>query len=541
VAAARRRKGIVMTRKLLVGLACLSMANAHGAGNAIAPVTAVVLFPGGATVTRSAPVTPTMMSIEIPGLPTGFDIQTLRADADAGVRIGQIVIKDAGDTEAINPAEAALNEKVQALRDQDAALDAEFRAADIVRAYLERFGGADTATHEHTHSAIDARTLAGLIDTIGRGAGDALARMQRIAVQKRENGKKIEALQRDLAHVRTGATDRRTLTVNFVAERAGTLRISYQVPQAGWKPAYRATLDGENSKVSLERLATVSQKTGEDWINVSLRLSTNQPRLSPQAPEPQPWLLSYVPPRPAAAEPRAYMAAAAPAAAPMQALKVAGDSYQPPTFESQSTYATEFEVPSRVSLATDGREMTVPLATQLLPVKQRLRVVPRLDKAAIVTAEAGRPEGVWPSGNMQLFRDGQYVGATEWNPQSADHFVLSFGRDELVRVSVDPVKGQSGSTGIFERRSERRITDQFTLTSAHKRPVDVLLLESSPVSSSDEIKVKASFEPKPTTEAWEKRQGVVAWETTLAPKASATFTVDYVIDYPREGWVSGMH
>lgn len=533
---------MVMARTLLLGVACLFIANAHGANNTVAPVTAVVLFPGGATVTRSAPVTPTMSRVDIPGLPTGFDIQTLRADADAGIRIGQIVIQDAGDTEAVNPAEAALNEKIQALRDQDAALDAESKAADMVRAYLERFGASDTVGDERTRAAVDAKTLAGLIDTIGRGAGDALARMQRIAVQKRENGKKIAALQRDLERVRTGATDRRTLTVDFVAERAGTLRVSYQVPQAGWKPAYRATLDSESSRVSLERLATVSQKTGEDWNNVTLRLSTNQPRQSPNAPEPQPWLLTYVPPRPL--EEAAYAASApAPALAPVakQLMRARGEpDYQPPTFQTQSTYATEFEVPSRVSLATDGREMAVPLATQTLSVKQRLRVAPRLDKAAIVTAEAERPQGVWPSGNVQLFRDGQYVGATEWNPQSADRFVFSFGRDELVRVSVDPVKGKSGSAGIFDQRSERHITDQFTLTNAHKRPVDVVLLESSPVSSSEEIKVKSSFEPKPSTETWEKRQGVVAWETTLAPKASATFTVDYVINYPRDGWVSGM-
>ena len=147
---------------------------------------------------------------------------------------------------------------------------------------------------------------------------------------------------------------------------------------------------------------------------------------------------------------------------------------------------------------------------------------------------------VWPPGSMQLFRDGNYVGTMPWNPQAADRFVLSFGRDELIRVSVDPVKGQSGSTGVFDKRSERRITDRFTVTSAHRKPVDLLVLESSPVSSSDEIKVQAKFEPKPTTETWEQRQGVVAWEATLAPKASASFTVDYVIDYPREGSVSGL-
>ena len=285
-----------MKKGWLLGLACLPILDAHCAANTVAPVTAVVLFPGAATVTRSVQVTPAMDRIEIPGLPTGFDVQTLRADADPGIRIGQIVIQEASATEAANPAEAALEAKIQALGDQAAELDAQYKAADMVRAYLERFGAANAAGNERARGAVDAKILVGLIDTIGHGAGDALARMQRITVQKREVGKKVEALKRDLSRVHSGTQDRRTLTVNLAAEHAGALRISYLVRSAGWKPAYRATLDAENSKVSLERLATVSQKTGEDWNNVTVHLSTNQPRLSPQAPEPHPWLLSYSPP-----------------------------------------------------------------------------------------------------------------------------------------------------------------------------------------------------------------------------------------------------
>lgn len=533
-----------MNKAGLLGLIFLPMLHAYGATNAVAPVAAVVLFPGGATVTRVVQIAPGTTRIEIPDLPSGFDVQTLRGDADPGIRIGQIVVQDVGATEAANPTEAALEAKLQALRDQQAELDAQHKAADMVRAYLERFGAGDAAGNERS-GTIDAKTLAGLIDTLGRGAGDALARMQQIAVQKREIGKKIAALERDLARLRSGPKDRRSLAVSLTAERAGTLRISYQVPQAGWKPAYRATLDAEKSSVNLERLSMVSQKTGEDWNNVALRLSTNQPRLSPQAPEPKPWLLSYAPPRPVAeqrtAKPAMVAAAPpAPAARPQENAAGAEADYRPPTFQTESAYATEFEVPGRVSLAADGREIVLPLAATTLPVKQRLRIVPRQDKAAIVTAEAERPEGVWPAGNLQLFRDNHYVGATHWNPQADERFVLSFGRDDLVRVALDPVKGQTGTAGIFERQKQRRIVDRITLTSAHKKPVEVLVLESAPVSKSEEIKVTAQYAPPPTSENWERREGVVAWEATLAPKASATFSVDYLIEHPSDGWVSGL-
>ncbi|UUZ57011.1 DUF4139 domain-containing protein [Massilia sp. H-1] len=62
----------------------------------------------------------------------------------------------------------------------------------------------------------------------------------------------------------------------------------------------------------------------------------------------------------------------------------------------QSTFATEFEVPERVSLASDGRAVTLALSTQTLAAKQYLRVTPRLEKFAIIMAETARPDGVWP-------------------------------------------------------------------------------------------------------------------------------------------------
>src|SRR5258707_10425094 len=73
-------------------------------------------------------------------------------------------------------------------------------------------------------------------------------------------------------------------------------RSSSTCDPAGWRPAYRAGLDSAGSKVLLERQGAISQTTGEDWTNVKLKLSTGQPRLSPQGPEPRPWKLSLYSP-----------------------------------------------------------------------------------------------------------------------------------------------------------------------------------------------------------------------------------------------------
>ena len=348
----------------------------------------------------------------------------------------------------------------------------------------------------------------------------------------------IDALQRDLARVRGGAKDVRQITIHLSARQAGSIRLSYQSNGAGWKPAYRATLDSLASTIELERLATVSQKTGEDWSGVKLKLATGQPRLSPQAPEPRPWLLSYRKPIPQQLEARTY--AAAPAPMQMAKARSESDSYAPPVIEVQGNFATEFDVPARVTLPADGREISVALSKQSIPAKQRVRVAPRLDRAAVVTAEAVRPSGVWLPGNIQLFRDGNYVGATYWNTQTAERFVFPFGRDDLVHVAVDRSKDQSNTTGLLTQRSERKVADLYTVTSFHKKPLDLLVLESSPVSTSDEIKTQATYTPQPTIETWEQRQGVIGWEKTIAPGETLKFGVEYSITYPKDGAVLGL-
>jgi len=510
-----------------------------------APIAAVTLYPGSATIVRVAQVAPGATRIVIPGLPARFDAQTLRADAGPGIRVGDIVVQDAAQSTAVNPAEADLDARIQALQDQQATLDAEAKSAEIVKSYLERLSADGGTANDKPRAPMDAKTLTGLVDALGRGASDVMGKLHRIEIQKREIRKKIDALQRDLARLRSGLKDTRTVTIHLAAEKAGDVKLSYQVHSAGWKPSYRASLNSTASRIELERLAMISQKTGEDWSNVKLTLSTGQPRHSPHPADPKPWLLSYRPPVAEESRMPAYAPAPSPVAAKAasrQATQSLDEDapYQPPTFETHGAYATEFEVPAHIGLPSDGREVMVPLAKQTLAARQYLQVAPRLEAAAMVIGAAERPQGVWPAGGMQLFRDGNYVGNAHWNPQATDRFEFSFGRDELLRVTVDQIKGKSGGTGIFDKRIERKMADVFTLTNAHKTAVDVLVLESSPVSTSDEIKVKAEYDPKPSIESWRQRRGVMAWERKIGAGETARLTVEYTIEHPKEGIVSGM-
>ena len=61
------------------------------------------------------------------------------------------------------------------------------------------------------------------------------------------------------------------------------MRIEYQVPAARWAPSYVARLDETGARVELRAL--VAQRTGEDWVDVALVLSTAEPAQLAELPE----------------------------------------------------------------------------------------------------------------------------------------------------------------------------------------------------------------------------------------------------------------
>ncbi|HWI39275.1 MAG TPA: DUF4139 domain-containing protein [Burkholderiales bacterium] len=525
--------------KKSVTLLAVAGAFAYMDGALAQAISRVTLYPGSATIERAAKVQVGVGKVQMAGLPANFDPRTLRVETDAGIHVGEVAVQDVSRAEAVGKREAELEERIQKLKDEKAALEVDVKTAELVRDYLKSL---NSRTPDAKAPPIDAKAIPAVLDAIRRGGADSYGTIQKMDVRKRELDKRIAVLSAELARIRNGAREERTVTITYTAQKPGELRAAYQVANAGWKPQYRAALDSNTSRVELERQAAVVQRTGEDWRGVKLRLSTGQPRAAAIV-DPNTWQLVIRPPlQPQAGEMRQYemakamradraaasVAAAAPAEAP------------PPIAEFQTEYTTEFDVPGTVDLAADGRQVSVSLAKQQIAVKQRVRVVPRRDTAAMVTAEADLPEGVWIPGDVQLYRDGGYIGSTYWQAQAKERMVLPFGRDDRVQVAVKRLKDRKGAAGLLNQKNERQVASLYTVTSRHKVPVELLVLEAAPVPVDDKISVESVLEPKPKTANWEDHKGVNAWEQPLAPGETLKFVADYTITYPKDGVVIGL-
>ncbi len=523
--------------KLLLAAACFAaLGHANAADSVIKRVT---LYPGVAAVERVAPVAANAGEVRLTCLPTTFDTNTLRVEADAGIRVGDVSVKTVPKALATRCNLGSNDAKIRELEDQRAALDADVSANEAVLAYIKALNAPESGA---ARAAAPVGSLDTTVESVRRAVSTTLVKQQKLARQKELIEQQIAALTADSEAAGPKAEEYREVSVRVAATKAGELRLIYQVNGPGWTPAYRAALDSATGAVKLDRLAVVAQSSGEDWRGVQLRLSTAQPRNNATPPMPWPWEIGILPAM-VARSAAMYDMAPASAPAPAPAMKALRAPTLPPTFDAsvfEGTYSTEFEVPGGVDLASNGQRVTLPLGSQTVAAKVFSRVVPNVSNEAFVMADVSRPEGVWPRGDMQLLRDNALVGKTVWNMGDEQSVTLAFGRDESLRVRVEPQKTQSATAGFIGNRQEREWHRGYTIENMRKTVANIEVLEATPVGTDADIKVEQAFNPQPTDKSWKDKRGVVAWTQTLAPGKSAKLTADYKVSYPKDARVSGL-
>ena len=485
----------------------------------------VTVYPGVAVVERVAKVPANTGQLVLPCLSTAFDMSALKVDVGTGVTLGAISAVDLPRAEVPACARSPLDTQISTLEQRIAAFRAEEASHDLVLNYLKNLG--TNVTPRKTK----------------QGMTTMMAHVQRsgleTSLQQLRLVREREALERDLKPLQSQRERQqaqehvRQLSVQLKAEQDSELRLSYPVQAATWAPAYRATLDTPNASVRMERLAQVSQNSGEDWRDVSLRLSTGSPRSAPQGPLPRAWIIS---PRPLLQEGRVMMLAPA-AAAPAPAPQKPNGSAPVLDFAVQvapGEYATEFIVPGKVNVASGQARVAFSLERQNWPAKIFVQTSPKSEASAWLKAEVARPEGVWPDGTIQLLRGQQTIGQSTWRMGNEAQLTLPFGRDEQVRVQVKSTPEQTATTGFISTRQERRESHHYEVQNMHRTPIDLEVLEARALGTDAQISVVAVFDPAVEPQPWRPGTGIVVWRKTLPASATASFKADYLITHPKD-------
>lgn len=504
---------------------------------ATSAIDTVTVYPDGATVTRVLKVNlPAGDSVVLArDFPLGLDPASLRVEGEGGARvqIGSIDARQPAPRPVQNTPER--EKKLQALEDQIAGVDDAISAAIVRKQFANRFATSAPLGLGERGSArpiAEWREAFKAIEEEISHADDAIRGLQ---VKKRELNAEAAILRADQ---RIDPATKMEIRIDLAAQAASTatLRVSYTVRDARWAPLYDARLDTgtKDRKPSLEvvRRAEIVQRTGEDWANVALAVSTVRTARGGGAPNlntlivrfPQPVVL----PRP---EPSAS-AAPPPVSAPMPARSDRLGAVpareraaaEPERVEERSAVADTsgfqavFQVPGRVSLGAGEGARSLRIASMTLAPELLVRAAPAVDETAFLEATFKQTEEApLLAGRVSLYRDGTFVGRGQMPASQKDETVrLGFGADEQVKVTRSVVRKNEGASGIITSSKTDEREFKTIMRNGHAAPVKVTIEEQLPVAENSEIQVEMLPSSTPPTQRDVRDQrGVLAWTTDV--------------------------
>jgi len=487
----------------------------------------VLVYPGGATVERVVPVKAGQKELVLGCLSTQFSEDTLQLAAP-GVRVAEFSVQTVPRHAAPECRNTPLEQGIRALEVQTQSLTNEIEAQDLAQAALKNVG-----------QSLPAAQIATAAEQVAKSALAARQRQTALREKLRVLNDQLAPLRAERQRIQQANPNVATLRARLLVERDADLRITARTTNAGWQPFYRAWLDTASGQLRIERHARVGQQTGEDWRGVKLVLSTVEPRATVGLEPPTSWHLGLRDPK-ADAVAQSSRARTFAAPAPMAAMKAQlaeAPGSRPQDFDVTvfaGTYASEFTLPLPVDVQSGSDKVALMLTQQPLSARLVSRVNPQSEAAAYLVAESTRPEGAWPLGPVQMFRDGAYVGETRLSFAHDEKLDMLFGRDDALRVEVAPEVDEHAESGLISTRSDRHILRRYTLVNTHKTPTLVQVLEAMPVSRDEKLEVKTQLTPAALPGDWRGQPGVRAWEFTLAPQARQGLSADYRLSWPKD-------
>lgn len=479
-----------------------------------APITAVTLYPGRAAVTRSASLDlqSGVYDLKFKNLPATVQPDTLQARTAGGVRVlGVEYVQSASADPSGAPEVIELDKRIRQLAQ---ALRAMTNQRELIKSQ-EEFLSALTirATADAANNAgserLDLDAVKKQMEFISTERKRLLGEKAALDVEQPKLEADLQAAQANREAAAGKAMSSRTAVVSVVAPDAfkGEITLTYLVSSASWQPAYNVRAASDLSNVQIEYDAMLTQRSGEDWNEVRLTLSTAQPTLAANPPALDPWYVDVY--RPELARGLVESAAGGRADGVERLRSAADDSKKDKSAELKeladdaavagSGPSVTFELPRSVTVKTnidrlqrtriatfDSRALFVHVATPLSGEAVYLR-------GDLANSSAYQ----LLSGPASIFSGQDYIGATSMpSVAPAGQFKVHFGIDNAVKVRRQLLSKNTENTGLLSG-GRRTIYDfRVTIDNGSGRDIILELWDRVPVSRNEEIQIEL-VDPSP--------------------------------------------
>ncbi len=519
-------------------------------------ITQVTIYPGNALVTRSAEVKLSAGDYKVifTDIIPNIDENSLKVKGEGAAQVkimGAQVVKEFLEE---NPAEKVkqIQDEIQKLADNNKKLTNNQKIIAEEKQYLDSirfFSGTqipkDLATKMPTAADLDG-TLKFMDSRLRENYDQAIE----VEFAIRDNQRKIEVLQRQLAQV-SGPSHKlkRSIAVDLEVLKSGSysLDVSYLVGASSWQPIYDARADFEKSEVELVFQAIIQQKTGEDWEDAQILLSTARADVGGRMPYIAPWIIQqYEPHRGLSLEKSDAARSIRESGVQYMAYSDKENAGMSPKEELPDSIAQEkgvavvYQLTKKASIKSDGSQHKLPVSSLILKAGFKYSTYPKVAPCAYLGSRVTNAKELQLlAGRVNVFLDGDFVGSSSIdNIGPGEEFDLFLGVDDNVKVKRQLLEKKVDDVllaGIPSPNKKISYKYKITLENYKNKKSSIYLYDAIPVSQNDRIKVKVEkVSLEPNKKDWEDRKGIWRWELGLEPKAKQEIFLTYSVEFPRD-------
>lgn len=359
--------------------------------------------------------------------------------------------------------------------------------------------------------------------------------------QSKKIEKEVDRIKKQLAELNARLNRPENELIVTVSAKSSTqldLTLTYLVNEAGWQPVYDIRVDNLNGPVNFNYKANVWQRSGVDWNDVNIILSTRNPVQNNAKPELYPWFIDFQ--QAALYKDRVGAAQKSLAAAPvaMSSEMQMAESMADYISVDQKQLSVEFNPSLKYSVPSDGKPYTVAIRDYSVSARYTYYAAPKLDDNAFLVAYLTD----WNNlnllpGTANIYFENSFVGESFIDPfTSEDSLKISLGRDQSITVKREVMKDFTEDK-FLSSDVERFFGFEIVVRNNKNIPVKILIEDQVPISKNEEIEVKLidSSGGKYTV-----KDGKIGWDINIEGSKSLTKKLVYSVRYPNGQKIQGL-
>nr|WP_315028832.1 mucoidy inhibitor MuiA family protein [uncultured Chryseobacterium sp.] len=333
-------------------------------------------------------------------------------------------------------------------------------------------------------------------------------------------------------------TNRKELLLEILAENDTNLNlgVSYIVSDAGWVPSYDLRAQSVKKPLEMVYKGKIYQKTGQDWKNVKLFVSTYRPSYNQDRPIMSPLYVAeytaYNPQVEIAAGYKLKKEAAAVNAYQMREDIAIKPSQIPVATASDNQMNVMYELNYNQTILSQEKEQYVVLDKKQIEASYKYHTVPKLNNHVYLMAFVKNWQNLnLINGEANIYFEDNYIGKTSIASNYVkDEFPISLGVDDRITVKRIKLEDKTAQKAMNSNKWETE-SYQISIRNNTKESIELEVLDQLPISENSKIQVKAI---ETGGGIFDEKTGSILWNKTMGSGGSDKINFSYEVKYPKE-------